>query len=655
MNGYENLAYYIEGVDEVLAQKISLADNWDTITKFINYIKYDLGVENVIMSSGYAIRGDSFFLFVPLPYIELTKVDINYDVALCKANKSIVSYMKDAIVTSIDRKVDDIGEIQVEIPKYVKDRFTHKKIKNHYYDEVKTERLILLNDTEYFVIKDVTESIGEGSVKTITAYSLEHKLTKRVVVLSNTSLQLYSDDPEQPDGIINILEKETGWSLGYIDTNCRFEEVNNIISTKYRWFENVDTTWYTFLKEDVEQSFDCLIQFNSANKTVNIYPNVHLGNDTGLYLTEDNFIKSLEKVDTTQDIVTRLSLVGKEELKINEINPTGTDYIENFTYFIKNNEMSPELIKALEDYDKVVNSLNERWQELSKKLLHNNKLLREYSQDRKLLEAEKVAKEDLIKEYEKIKNNHIEARDKYLKEKEEHLSKNETDLANKKDGLAKLEQESIDDLEKQIEKLQTEVYDLAERIKDIDANVAIIEKENPIIKDDILQINTLTTRENSIDANGEKIFTPQLLSELQEFIYHDTFEDDSFMTAETLLEGGKKALKTMSEPTVDYNIDVVNFLNRITSKRRWVGELYLRDIVRLDLVDGDIVDLYVVGFTFKPQDKTIDISLSNKVTTKKYTKTIADMLKRAKETTKLVNINKYLWTRLKNQEQEEEV
>ena len=71
------------------------------------------------------------------------------------------------------------------------------------------------------------------------------------------------------------------------------------------------------------------------------------GADSGLYLTEDNYIKSIEKVDNTNEIVTRLSLIGRDEVDIYEVNPLGTDYVENFDYFIENGEMDDEEIVAI--------------------------------------------------------------------------------------------------------------------------------------------------------------------------------------------------------------------------------------------------------------------------------------------------------------------
>ena len=97
----------------------------------------------------------------------------------------------------------------MKVPYWVYDRFSHQKIKNPTYDDVKEERLILFNDEEYFVIKEVRENTSTDRKKEIKAYSLEHKLSKSEVVIESKSLQLYSDDGSD-DGIFNLLESETG-------------------------------------------------------------------------------------------------------------------------------------------------------------------------------------------------------------------------------------------------------------------------------------------------------------------------------------------------------------------------------------------------------------------------------------------------------------
>lgn len=58
----------------------------------------------------------------------------------------------------------------------------------------------------------------------------------------------------------------------------------------------------------------------------------------------------MEKEDDTEDITTVLTLSGNDDLTISEVNPSGDTYVENFSYFMENEEMSTELINALNKY-----------------------------------------------------------------------------------------------------------------------------------------------------------------------------------------------------------------------------------------------------------------------------------------------------------------
>lgn len=602
----EPFIFCINGIDTDLLLNKDISKKWDYITNSIEVFKYELGLDVLIMA-GMSIRLNSYFLFNPLAYVELSTITTNHDIALCKVNKTIISNMYGAKIESIKRKVDDIDEIQIEIPYYIQDRFTHKRIKNFYYDEVKTERLIMLNNKEYFVIKEVKEELNKTLNKVIRCYSLEHKLSKRPVVFSfGQSLQLYSDDTEQQDGILNYLEQETGWKVGYINEECRFELSDGVLKTKYRYFEEINTNWYSFLMDEISELFDCLFQFNTGNKTINVYPNTVLGADSGLFLTEDNYIKSLERVDTTNEIVTRLSLIGRDDINIYEVNPLGTDYIENFDYFIENGEMSKELVEALKTYYILLEDLFNRWTNTNNEYLEKKNLQSIYDNDITLLQVQI--------------DNWIKIRDEYDELEDEENYKNA--------------QDKIDSLSKEKETIL--------------ALLNVLNIEVPKLKKELFNLSLRMSRETMLNTNGELLFTDNLLNELQEFIYHDTYDNSNYMEPQSLMDCGIRVLKDMSRPTSEYTIDIVNFIDRVRHNRMWQGVIHLRDVITLKSEKNNKeVDLFIVGFNYSPKDKTIEIELSNKISTKSSIKTIAEILKISKETSKLVNLNKYLWAKQK--------
>lgn len=72
----------------------------------------------------------------------------------------------------------------------------------------------------------------------------------------------------------------------------------------------------------------------------------------------------MEKTFNSSDIVTRLILEGnEEECIVEEANPTGLNYIENYSYFIENEDMSKELIRALKLFEVLTPKRMEKWKE----------------------------------------------------------------------------------------------------------------------------------------------------------------------------------------------------------------------------------------------------------------------------------------------------
>ena len=121
--------------------------------------------------------------------------------------------------------------------------------------------------------------------------------------------------------------------------------------------------------------------------------------------------------------------------------------------------------------------------------------------------------------------------------------------------------------------------------------------------------------------------------ELKEFIYSDTYTNDAFLSVEDLLNAGKRELSLRCTPTVNYDIGVKNFMERVINNNfrlQWNGQLGLSDIVIL--YDEDIdqeVFLYVVEYSQSPNNKEdgLTITLSNKKHKNKNIRTIADKLK----------------------------
>ena len=323
------------------------------------------------------------------------------DLLLHKTNKEIICAMPVDFLSSVSRGIRDIDSITIIVNKIV-----DNNEKYPFYDEFKIERLISL-DGEFFIIKECSENKDEKS-KTIKAYGFQKKLERNNIVLTNIGIMLNDSDYSNGNNIIiNLNEyiyQETGWKFGHIDEevlysnytkesiyltdktggyiltkNAELIEIKQHFIPRMRWLEDIDTDWFTFISENISEEFECVPVFDNVKQEINLYYIDNFGDNLGLILSYDNYIKSLEVSDNSSDIITRLTLIGNEDKCIvSDYLPTGKNYIENYSYFIKNKEMSDELILALEKHDALLEGVDAQLRKLRVEKLEEEEKLTDY-------------------------------------------------------------------------------------------------------------------------------------------------------------------------------------------------------------------------------------------------------------------------------------
>ena len=529
---------------------------------------------------------------------------------LCRVNRRVICNIPLKSLLSINRSINDIDTIELSIDKYIYDG-KMKKVLNPLWDEIKDERLICLNKQEYFVIK-TNDFRSSESKKSVTAYSLEYKLGKIDISFEDIAFSLMVGDNEDIYNLNQYMKDETGWKFGHIDDSVRYDVLGEEKTDKLRVFSSVDTRWYNFLTEDIAQAFNCSVHFDTLNKTVNLYDVNSVAENIQIYLSSDNYIRDIKRVSSTEDIVTRMNIVGSEEMDIIGSVVTGYPYIEDYNYFMNNGEMSAELISDILKYNEMVSIRQPVWEQLvenkSKKIAENTR-----------------KKNELYAIYEEIRA---------LKSiKEVYASKGDT--VNEVLVMAQITEKQ----DRQII-LETEIKSLEEEIT--------------ALEDSIENINILCKRETATDENGNLIFTEETLDELKEFIYCDTYSNDSFLDVKDLIKAGERELSLLCYPTVDYTLDVKNFMSRIMEKSfrlQWQGDIGLGDVVILCDEDlGEEVFLFLTDYTQKPnedENNSLDITLSNKKFKDKNIRTIADKLKEGSLAMRNIKRKSYVFNNVK--------
>lgn len=542
--------------------------------------------------------------------INIKKIKSDYTFTLHRINMDIIGEIPIEFSNDKSATVTNIGEIRFTIPKYITNRYTFKNEIFHLFNEIKEERIICIDGEACFVIKDINET--DGLTKEFTARSKEVKLGKKDINLENVGLQLYTEDiSDEENRILSLnkyMQEETGWSLGVVSEDIAYDISEDGIKTeKLRWQESVNSNWYDYLTKDIKEQFECVVTFDTYHKKVNLLSYDSFGDNIQLYLSHDNYIESLKQSTSTQDIVTRLFLVGSEEMDIIGGTCTGYTYIEDYSYFI--DEMSKELKSQWLKYLEMLKIRDIQWRQLVKeKQIKQEELIRKNSRWTWLIGS--------INAKERIKETYDTNKDTI------NYAKTIAELTELRDEETIVKQQVLD--------LQTEVSKLQLSID---------------------ELNILCKRETATDENGLLIFNKDTLEELKEFVYDDTYTNDSFLEVEDLISAGKRELSLKSKPTFTWEIEVSNFLNRVIDngfRQHWNGELSLGDIIILYDKENDKEELlYFVGYTQDFNEKTLKLELSNKKIKDDNTITIADTLGKAESMIKTISLKKYLFIQQK--------
>lgn len=143
-----------------------------------------------------------------------------------------------------------------------------------------------------------------------------------------------------------------GWTIGYVDEIPKVyrsykdgELVEETIPLKDEvgTFDIGSKSVYSFLTQEAEQFFECIILFDIETMTINAWRPEHIGRDTNVTVGFRNLENSNDISVDKDSIYTRYRVAGADDLSIAPVN-FGSDMIENLSYFLNPRYMSEGLI-----------------------------------------------------------------------------------------------------------------------------------------------------------------------------------------------------------------------------------------------------------------------------------------------------------------------
>lgn len=310
-------------------------------------------------------------------------------------------------------RFNDLSSLDFEVPKYGANA-NGVKIELPYYDQLEARRLVEVDNIGWFQITQVQESeSGVDAYKKIKAeshqasfkekgFTVEERLYKFYDAIDPLDEHYDMGDKSAIPSILGQLYQQLGikinlsdtdynptsdfkeWTVIYIDPSLKYVDKGS--ENMCRLFAKKAATYgYDFMVNDVEKAFEVIFDFDFMNHAIKIKRVEQITEKTNIYLSFDNVINNLQVYEKADDIVTVLSCNG-DNLDIRAVNPTGTNYIVDFSYYMdeKNNHwMSKELITKLKNWKQLVESKRDDYTELVKSLRNayvaNTKLVSDMS------------------------------------------------------------------------------------------------------------------------------------------------------------------------------------------------------------------------------------------------------------------------------------
>lgn len=378
----------------------------------------------------------------------------------------------------------ETSEISFDLPAY------SDGVPTPLYDKVVGYKVIRTEHYGIFLLMK-PEISGDGieEIKSVTGYSLEKKLENKQFFLEEGTFNFWN--PATPDDTIlgRILEVSPGWKAGYVAPS---------LIGRYRTFDQYDDYALSFLYDDAMDTFRCVVVFDVYNKTINAYDADDDVSTLPIYLGFDNLVTDLDITELTDELVTAMTPSGADDLDIRQVNPTGTNWIYDISYFIENGD--------------IPSALAEKWTEWQKSVLNRQ----EYYRGLVGLRASATAR--LLSEQAKLVDRKAELDDLT---NQQSVTIQALALETTADGKAS-QQKKLDEINANMEKKKKEVADQEAVVADIKTT---LDASNPDSYP--AQIKTVND-----ELKLTAFFTSDEYALLRHYFIEQPLSDDTFVASD---------------------------------------------------------------------------------------------------------------------------
>ncbi len=513
------------------------------------------------------------------------------EISLCYPNRKKIGDLSRIVEFKPDLKFNSLSEISFTILE------SADGINTPFYSNVKQKNKIHIDNLGWFILGDVKEkNDGISKKKTASAFSEEGLLNYKSVNLLDGTYKFY-DPLDNSDTIIGII-------MGYMP-EWNIGTISSSLWNKYRTFDVITSTAYSFIMNDVSEAYECFFQFDTEGKVLNIFDATDVLNPTNIVLSFDNLIKNIEITEKSDEYVTALAVTGGGDLDIRSVNPVGGIFIYDYSYPIAQGMMSDELSAAIVQWNDKIN-------------------------------AQQTTYATKLSEYKTLNSTYIT------------LLSDLSDLTAEKTSIEELMQLRID----------AGISDLS----DLNAQLTIINSnilsKNSEITQNRTNSETLYTEISLIvtDLSISNNFSEELSYELQNYTIESSYQNEniiktSSMTAvevqeqaQELYDQSKLVLAKLSQPRYEFSIDSANFLF-LKEYARFTEQLCLGSTIRVELDDERYFTPVLLEYSFDFYNPTnFSLTFGNRMRLDDSLYGFSDLIENAITAGNSVNVNSALWS-----------
>ena len=286
---------------------------------------------------------------------------------------------------NFEGKCNDVSTISFDVNQYV-ETYTGQLVESNAYNWLSKFMKLYVTGIGWFIMDSpTTHGTGTKEYKTVTAQSVQSEYAQipldgwKVNCGTTDSLEmLVNGNVEEIEGVefakeqikfynekkpqlslVNILvEKVPGWKVGYIDNKPKeYKTIENgevvtqsvLLKDEVGKFDLDYSDVYSFITQEFEKFFNCIVEFDFENLIVNFYRVENFGKNTNITIGFRNVENSNEITIDEENIFTKIRVSGANDLGIEQCNG-GSNYLFYLDRFWLNNKFLSD--PTIEKYKK---------------------------------------------------------------------------------------------------------------------------------------------------------------------------------------------------------------------------------------------------------------------------------------------------------------